>query len=53
MKILLWILSGFIALTAIVSGFIILTHPDSQVMQLDTSILKNKPIDNFLVPALY
>jgi hypothetical protein len=52
MKILLFILSALVAITAIVSGLLMISNPDGNIMSLQLSILKNSPFNNFLVPGI-
>ena len=52
MKTLLFILLCFVAITSLVSGFLIITHPDGSVMQMSVDLLKTSPFKNFLVPGI-
>jgi hypothetical protein len=52
MKTLLLILLGFITLTVLVSGVVLIGNPDGSVMQLQLSILDSTPFKNFLIPGI-
>ncbi|GAB2824401.1 hypothetical protein [Ferruginibacter profundus] len=52
MKMLLLILLGFIAFTALASGVIIINHPDGGAMQLQLNVLDSTPFKNFLIPGI-
>lgn len=52
MKSLLLLLISFVAITAFVSGILILIDPDGGVMSLSTGLLKTGPFKNFLVPGI-
>ncbi|MGG9960810.1 hypothetical protein [Ferruginibacter sp. SUN106] len=52
MKILLLILLGFIALTALISGLILISHPDGGILQIQLSVLSSTPFKNFLIPGI-
>jgi len=52
LKTLLFILLCFVAITSLVSGFLIITHPDGSVMQMSVDLLKTSPFKNFLVPGI-
>jgi hypothetical protein len=52
-KTLLFILLSFIAVTAFVSGLLIISSPDGGgILNLQLSLLKNTPFKNFLVPGI-
>lgn len=52
MKLLLFLLTAFVALTAIVSGALLISDPDGTLFSMSTSLLKSTPFINFLVPGL-
>ncbi len=52
MKTLLFTLLSFVALTATVSGLLIISQPDGSVLHLPLSLLKGTPFDNYLVPGI-
>ncbi len=53
MKFLLLILVAFVAITAIFSGFIIISNPaDGGVLNLQKEMLINTPFRNFLLPGI-
>jgi hypothetical protein len=53
MKLLLFILVAFVALTATFSGLIIISNPaDGGMINLQQNLLSNTPFKNFLVPGI-
>jgi hypothetical protein len=52
MKLLLFILISFVALTAIISGLLIISKPDGSIINIPISLLQNTPFKNFLVPGI-
>lgn len=52
MKTLLDILLFFVAITALISGVIIILHPDGSMMQMSTDLLKTSPFKTFLIPGI-
>jgi hypothetical protein len=52
MKTLLFILVSFIAVTATLSGLILISNPDGAAMNLSLSLLEGTPFKNFMVPGL-
>lgn len=52
MKTLLFTLISFVALTAIVSGLLIISQPDGSILHLPLSLLKGTPFNNFLIPGI-
>lgn len=52
MKTVLDILLFFVAVTALISGVIIILYPDGSVMQMSTDLLKTSPFTTFLVPGI-
>jgi uncharacterized membrane protein len=52
MKALLFILVSFAALTAIVSGFIMINNPDGNIMNLRLNLLEGTAFKDFRIPGL-
>jgi hypothetical protein len=53
MKLLLFILVAFVALTATFSGFIIISNPaDGGMINLQKNLLSNTPFNDFLLPGI-
>jgi hypothetical protein len=52
MKLFLFLLTAFVALTAIVSGALLISYPDGSVFKMSTGLLKGTPFSNFLVPGI-
>jgi hypothetical protein len=53
MRILLFILVAFVALTATFSGLLIISNPaDGGMIHLQKDLLSNTPFKNFLVPGI-
>lgn len=52
MKLFLFLLTAFVALTAIVSGALLMSYPDGSLFSMSTMLLKGTPISNFLVPGI-
>jgi len=52
MKTLLFLLSLFIAITAAISGILMIVKPDGSMLHLQASILEFTPFKNFLVPGI-
>lgn len=52
MRNILLILLGFTAVTAVVSGILMVTEPSGSLFKMDTALLKHSPFDDFLVPGL-
>jgi len=52
MKTLLFILISFIAITALLSGIIMVSNPDGSIMNLPLSLLNGTPFKNFTIPGL-
>ena len=52
MKSLLFILVSFLAVTATLSGLIMISNPDGGVMNLPLSLLDGTPFKNFLIPGI-
>ena len=52
MKSLLFILVSFVAVTATLSGLIMISNPDGGVMNLPLSLLDGTPFKDFLIPGI-
>ncbi len=52
MKLFLFLLTAYVALTAIVSGALLVSYPDGSVFNMSTGLLKGTPFSNFLVPGI-
>jgi hypothetical protein len=52
MKLFLFFLILFVAVTATVSGALLAIYPDGSLFHVSTVILKTTPFSNFLVPGL-
>jgi hypothetical protein len=52
MKLFLFLLTAFVALTAIVSGGLLVSYPDGSALNMTTILLKTTPFRNFLVPGI-
>jgi hypothetical protein len=52
MRTLLFILLCFIAITAIISGILMISRPDGSILQLKTELLSVSPFKNYLIPGL-
>jgi hypothetical protein len=52
MKTILFILISFIALTAVLSGLIMISNPDGGVLNLPLSLLDNTPFINYKLPGI-
>lgn len=52
MKLFLFLLTAFVALTAIVSGALLVSYPDGSIFGMSTGLLKGTPFSNFLVPGI-
>jgi hypothetical protein len=52
MKWLLFILVSFIALTATLSGLIMMSNPDGSILKIPLSLLSETPFKDFLLPGL-
>lgn len=52
MKTLLFILLSFIAITATVSGKLMISQPDGSILQLKPELLAGSPFSNYLVPGI-
>jgi hypothetical protein len=52
MKTLLFILVSFVAVTATISGLVIISNPGGATMGLALSVLDTTPFKNFLIPGI-
>jgi hypothetical protein len=52
MKSLLFFLVSFIAITASVSGLLMISKPDGAILQLPAELLHDTPFKDFLVPGI-
>lgn len=52
MKTLLFVLSGFIGITSILSGLLMITYPDGSPMNLSLTLLEGTPFKDFQIPGL-
>jgi hypothetical protein len=52
MKTILFALVSFIALTATLSGILLITNPDGGILDLPLSLLDGTPFKNFLIPGM-
>ena len=52
MKLFLFLLTAFVALTAIVCGALLVSYPDGSIFGMSTGLLKGTPFSNFFVPGL-
>ncbi|MDP4131861.1 MAG: hypothetical protein Q8939_16990 [Bacteroidota bacterium] len=52
MKSFLFILISFVAVTALLSGFIMISNPDGEVLNLSVGLLKGTPFRDFRIPGI-
>ncbi|MDB5277517.1 MAG: hypothetical protein JWR61_2472 [Ferruginibacter sp.] len=52
MKVILFSLLAFVALTALFSGLLLISNPTGDLMHLPISLLTPTPFKNFLVPGI-
>lgn len=52
MKTFLFVLSGFIGFTALLSGLLMMVHPDGNLINLSVALLEGTPFKDFQVPGL-
>lgn len=52
MRLLLFLLLAFIALSSIVSGMFMLCYPDGSLLGLSTALLKDTPFQSFTIPGI-
>lgn len=51
MKLFLFLLTAFVALTAITCGALLMSYPNGSLFNMSTILLKGTPFDNFFVPG--
>ncbi|MGZ8557481.1 MAG: hypothetical protein ACXWWC_04080 [Chitinophagaceae bacterium] len=52
MKSILFILVAFIAITSTLSGLVMISNPDGEILNLPISVLIGTPFKNFLIPGI-
>lgn len=52
MKVFLFLLEAFVALSLLIFGLIFLSYPDGSALNLNTGILADAPFRNFSVPGI-
>lgn len=52
MKTVLFILVSFVALTATISGLLLISKPDGSIIDLPLFLLQTTPFKNFLIPGI-
>ena len=52
MKTLLFILLSFVAITAGISGILMIANPEAGIFQMPLSLLEGTPFKNFLGPGI-
>jgi len=52
MRTILFILISFIALTATLSGFIMISNPDGGILNLSLNLLDKTPFNSFMIPGI-
>ena len=52
MKSILFILVSFIAITSTLSGLLMISNPDGEILNLKVSLLEGTPFKNFLMPGI-
>jgi len=52
MKTILFILVSFIAITAALSGLVMISNPDGGLLNLPLSLLENTPFINYRIPGI-
>lgn len=52
MKPLLFILISFIAVTSTLSGLLMISRPDGEILNLPINLLEGTPFKNFLIPGI-
>ena len=51
MKTILYLLTGFVAVTAIVCGMLLIRNPDGSALQLPLSVLRETSFQDFTIPG--
>lgn len=52
MKLFLFLLTAYVALTAIVCGALLMSYPDGSLFSMSTALLNETPFSSFFVPGL-
>ena len=52
MKLILFTLVAFIAITSTLSGLLMISNPDGRILNLTLSLLNGTPFKNFLMPGI-
>jgi hypothetical protein len=52
MKTILFILISFIAITATISGLLMISNPNGEIMNLSLNLLYQTPFKNFILPGI-
>ena len=52
MKTVLFLLVSFIAITATLSGLLLISQPDGSILKLPLSLLEGTPFNTYLIPGL-
>jgi hypothetical protein len=52
MKTILFVLVAFVAVTAVLSGLIMIIHPEGDALNVPVSLLESAPFNNYVVPGL-
>ena len=52
MKTILFLLISFIAITATLSGLLLISQPDGSILQLPLSLLEGSPFTTYLIPGV-
>jgi hypothetical protein len=53
MKTILFILISFIAVTATISGLLMISNPDGEIMNLSLNLLNQRPFKNFMLSGIF
>ena len=52
MKTVLFVLVSFLAVTALLSGIMLISNPDGKIMNLSVSLLEGTPFKDFTIPGV-
>ena len=52
MKSFLFILTSFVVVTSLLSGFLMISNPDGEVLNLSVRLLKGTPFRDFKIPGI-
>lgn len=52
MKLILFVLLGIIAFTALLSGLLLVSNPDGSILSLPLSLLEGTPFRNYFLPGM-